>query len=111
MNRMTTTTARNPTQRAFDDWRTTWAARSGDSSTERGAGGGRAGPPGENPTRAGGGRRREALDRCRLARWPGHGETLLGLQLGARAVLGGVGHRAWAIGCVIRCNPSASVAG
>src|SRR3954447_2872253 len=39
MNRMTTTTARKPTQRAFDDWRTTWAARSGDSSTERVAGG------------------------------------------------------------------------
>src|SRR3954451_13856792 len=39
MNRMTTTTARKPTERAFDDWRTTWAARSGDSSTERVAGG------------------------------------------------------------------------
>ena len=32
---MTTTTARKPTQRAFDDCRTTWAARSGVSSTER----------------------------------------------------------------------------
>src|SRR4249919_1054258 len=39
MNRITTTTARKPTQRAFDDWRTTCAARSGDSSTERVEGG------------------------------------------------------------------------
>src|SRR4051794_40221971 len=39
MNRITTTTARKPTHRAFDDWRTTWAARSGDSSTDRVAGG------------------------------------------------------------------------
>src|SRR4029079_2831926 len=39
MNRITTTTARRPTQRAFDDCRTTCAARSGDSSTERVEGG------------------------------------------------------------------------
>src|SRR6476646_5599797 len=39
MNRITTTTARKPTQRAFDDCRTTCAARSGDSSTERVEGG------------------------------------------------------------------------
>src|SRR6478752_910034 len=39
MNRMTTTTVRKPTQRAFDDCRTTWAARSGLSSTLRVAGG------------------------------------------------------------------------
>src|SRR3954453_2843111 len=39
MNRITTTTARKPTHRAFEDWRTTCAARSGDSSTERVAGG------------------------------------------------------------------------
>src|SRR6478609_5740420 len=39
MNRITTTTARKPTQRAFDDCRTTCAARSGDSSTERVDGG------------------------------------------------------------------------
>src|SRR6186713_2038905 len=35
MNRITTTTPRKPTQRAFEDWRTTWAARSGVSSTAR----------------------------------------------------------------------------
>src|SRR6476659_5980470 len=39
MNRITTTTVRKPTQRAFEDWRTTWAARSGLSSTLRVAGG------------------------------------------------------------------------
>src|SRR5262245_33759776 len=39
MKRMTTTTARKPTQRAFDDWRTTCAARSGGKSTFRIAGG------------------------------------------------------------------------
>src|SRR3954466_7738352 len=39
MNRITTTTARKPTHRAFEDWRTTCAARSGDSSTDRVAGG------------------------------------------------------------------------
>src|SRR5215204_2809559 len=39
MNRTTTTTPRKPTQRAFDDWRTTWAARSGVSSTARTDGG------------------------------------------------------------------------
>src|SRR3954451_10549379 len=39
MNRITTTTARKPTHRAFEDWRTTCAARSGDSSTARVAGG------------------------------------------------------------------------
>src|SRR4249919_3291207 len=39
MNRMTTTTPRKPTQRAFEDWRTTWAARSGVSSTARTDGG------------------------------------------------------------------------
>src|SRR6187401_3014645 len=39
MNRITTTTPRKPTQRAFDDWRTTWAARSGVSSTARTDGG------------------------------------------------------------------------
>src|SRR4029079_18755879 len=35
MNRITTTTPRKPTQRAFEDWRTTWASRSGVSSTAR----------------------------------------------------------------------------
>src|SRR6478609_8880290 len=35
MNRITTTTPRKPTQRALDDWRTTWAALSGVSSTAR----------------------------------------------------------------------------
>src|SRR4029079_5034356 len=35
MNRITNTTPRKPTQRAFEDWRTTWAARSGVSSTAR----------------------------------------------------------------------------
>src|SRR5213075_2393886 len=39
MNRITTTTARKPTHRAFDDERTTWAARSGGKSTLRIAGG------------------------------------------------------------------------
>src|SRR5262245_3885275 len=39
MNRITTITPRKPTQRAFDDWRTTCAARSGVSSTERVEGG------------------------------------------------------------------------
>ena len=33
------TVARKPTQRAFDDWRTTCAARSGESSTARIEGG------------------------------------------------------------------------
>src|SRR4051812_10060523 len=39
MNRITMTTPRKPTQRAFDDWRTTCAARSGVSSTARTDGG------------------------------------------------------------------------
>src|SRR6188474_1018470 len=39
MNRMTITTPRKPTHRAFDDWRTTCAARSGVSSTARTDGG------------------------------------------------------------------------
>src|SRR3954464_12829631 len=39
MNSETTTTARKPTQRAFDDDRTTWAARSGVSATDRVDGG------------------------------------------------------------------------
>src|SRR6478672_9629005 len=39
MNSTTTTTARKPTQRAFDDDRTTCAARSGVSSTARVEGG------------------------------------------------------------------------
>ena len=59
--------------------------------------------------RAGRRRRREALDRCRLDRRPGHGETLLGLQLGA--AVGRIGHRAWAIGSDIRCTRSGCAAG
>src|SRR5262245_45556543 len=39
MNRITTTTARKPTHRAFEDWRTTWAARSGENSMLRACGG------------------------------------------------------------------------
>src|SRR5689334_10768751 len=39
MKRITTTTARKPTQRAFDDWRTTCAARSGENSMFRACGG------------------------------------------------------------------------
>src|SRR6478672_1182470 len=39
MNSTTTTTARKPTHRAFEDERTTCAARSGVSSTERTGGG------------------------------------------------------------------------
>ena len=54
-------------------------------------------------------RRREALDRRRLDRRPGHGETLLGLQLGA--AVGGIGHRARAIGSDIRCSRSGCAAG
>ena len=59
------TTARKPTQRAFDDWRTTCAARSGVSSTLRVCGGAA-----------------EAFDWCRLGGRSGDREALLGLEPG-----------------------------
>ncbi len=93
MNRTTTTTVRKPTQRAFEDWRTTCAARSGESSSastegdaeKRSTGAGSAGGRGDGQILPG-----LALGACRSSRSIGAVERRITHQMHPVGVRGGI---------------------